>query len=112
MGLWWDDPNNDPLQDLRDFKDWVHARSFESWRPDFPATVDIIMRGNFNMSDTYVALYPYSNTNPSPKFRVVKSEDWWAVVDGEKSTYKFTEYDKIDEALNARDRLNAEGDKD
>lgn len=112
MGLWWDDPNHDPLQDFQDFKDWVYAQSLKSWRPDFPATVDIVMRGNINMSDTYVALYPYSNTNPTAKFRVVKSDDWWEVVNGEKKEYKFTEFDKMDEAIDARNQLNAEGDKE
>jgi hypothetical protein len=63
------------------------------------------------MTDTYVALYPYSNTNPTAKFRVVKNEDWMAVLNGEQTTYPFTAYDKYEEAVNVRDRLNADSEK-
>jgi len=55
---------------------------------------------------SYVALYPFSNTNPTKKFRVVDNDEWVAVLKGEKTEYKYTEYDNFDDAVTARDRLN------
>jgi len=55
---------------------------------------------------SYVALYPFSNTNLTKKFRVVDSDEWQAVLNGEKTEYKYTEYDNINDAVTARDRLN------
>lgn len=63
------------------------------------------------MSDAYVAIYPYSNTNPTAKYRVVKNDDFQAAINGEKDSYKYTEYDKLDAALDARDKLNTESVK-
>lgn len=58
------------------------------------------------MNETYVAIYPYSTSNPTAKFRVAKFEDWRAAIDGGKTSYPFTAYDKYDQAIAARDKLN------
>jgi hypothetical protein len=63
------------------------------------------------MSEEYVGIYPYSNTNPTAKFRVAKSVDFQAVINGEAPSYRYTEYDKESDAVNARNRLNAESDE-
>lgn len=59
------------------------------------------------MSDMYVAIYPYSNTNPTNKYRVAKSVDWRDFIDGGTTQYKFTEFDSMDAACAERDKLNA-----
>lgn len=105
MGLWWDDPNSNPLEDIRAALRKVeeHERAFP-WQPNYIVYPRYLALGT--SMDTYVAIYPYTPTNPTKKFRVVKNEDWQAVINGEKDSYKFTEYDNQDEAVNARDRLN------
>lgn len=103
MSLGWDDPNSDPLQDLRDFKARWYA---EPWKPTFVIFNGALLEGHDIMSDDYVAIYPYSNTNPTAKFRVARASDWQLFIDGEKTTYPFDAYDKFDQAIAARDRKN------
>lgn len=54
----------------------------------------------------FVVLQPQSNTNPSDRFRVCHTNDWQAFVNGAKSAYAFVEFDDIESALRARDRMN------
>lgn len=52
-----------------------------------------------------IVLFPHSNTNPSPKFRVVSFGDWYNTV-GE--TRPYVETDTYPEARQIADRANAQ----
>lgn len=55
----------------------------------------------------YVVLFPRSNTNPSPNYRVANSDTVFLVWSGQATAYNFEEYATYDEAKTARDELNA-----
>jgi len=54
----------------------------------------------------YVVLFPRSNTNPSPKYRVADSVMVRKVWDGDAISYGFEEYETYQEADIARSELN------
>lgn len=59
----------------------------------------------------YVVLRPYSNTNPTSRYRVVESGAWQKYVNGEASSYPVeSDHGEMGEAREVVDKLNgAEG---